>query len=63
MMEFLELLRDPGGVFLRQALVVALAASVAFGIMGTFVVAKRISSLAGASRTVHLAALVCTALQ
>jgi zinc transport system permease protein len=47
--EFFQLLSDPhGGIFLRQALVVALAASVAFGIMGTYVVAKRISSLAGA---------------
>ncbi|MDA0811724.1 MAG: metal ABC transporter permease [Verrucomicrobia bacterium] len=49
MNEFFRLLNDPhGGIFLRQALVVALAASVAFGIMGTYVVAKRISSLAGA---------------
>ncbi|MGK0189056.1 MAG: zinc transport system permease protein [Verrucomicrobiales bacterium] len=47
--EFFQLLSDPhGGIFLRQALIVALAASVAFGIMGTYVVAKRISSLAGA---------------
>lgn len=47
--EFFQLLHDPhGGIFLRQALIVALAASVAFGIMGTYVVAKRISSLAGA---------------
>jgi zinc transport system permease protein len=46
--EFVADLTGPNGVFLQHALIAGLAASVAFGIMGTYVVAKRISMLAGA---------------
>ncbi|NTV52604.1 MAG: metal ABC transporter permease [Candidatus Firestonebacteria bacterium] len=48
MIEFFQALADPDLSFLRYALAVGLLASVAFGIIGTFVVAKRISNIAGA---------------
>jgi len=48
MIEFVCALSDPDNEFLRLALYVAMLASVAFGIMGTFVVSRRISYLAGA---------------
>jgi len=48
MIEFLKALADPDLSFLRYALAVGLLASVAFGVIGTFVVAKRISNIAGA---------------
>jgi zinc transport system permease protein len=48
MIEFFKALADPDLSFLRYALAVGLLASVAFGIIGTFVVAKRISNIAGA---------------
>ena len=47
-MEFLEALRDPDVPFLRYALLIGLLASVSFGVMGTYVVARRISYIAGA---------------
>lgn len=48
MNEFLQALIDPSMPFLRLALLTALLASIAFGIMGTYVVSRRISYLAGA---------------
>ncbi|MDF1614943.1 metal ABC transporter permease [Desulfurivibrio dismutans] len=47
-LEFFEALRNPDIPFFRYAFVVGLLASVSFGIVGTYVVAKRISYLAGA---------------
>jgi len=48
MIEFLRALANPDLPFLRYALLAGLLASVAFGIVGSFVVVRRISSLAGA---------------
>jgi len=48
MLDFITALRDPGASFLRCALGAGLLASVAFGIVGTYVVARRISYIAGA---------------
>ncbi|ADH85387.1 metal ABC transporter permease [Desulfurivibrio alkaliphilus] len=48
MFELIEALRNPDISFFRHAFLVGLLASVSFGIMGTYVVAKRISYLAGA---------------
>lgn len=48
MMEFLNALRDPDIPFLRYAFLAGVLASVAFGIVGTYVVARRISYIAGA---------------
>lgn len=48
MAEFLDALRDPLFPFLRYGLLAGIMASVAFGIVGTYVVARRISYLAGA---------------
>jgi zinc transport system permease protein len=47
-MDVLEALFDPGFPFLRYALGVGLLASVAFGIIGTYVVTRRITYIAGA---------------
>jgi len=47
-MDFLNALADPAIPFLRQALLSGILASLAFGIIGTYVVARRISSIAGA---------------
>ncbi|MFP4027144.1 MAG: metal ABC transporter permease [Candidatus Brocadiia bacterium] len=47
MTELLEALLDPEFAFLRYAFIAGALASVAFGIMGTYVVARRISYLAG----------------
>lgn len=46
--EFLKALADPGMPFLRYAVLGGLLAGVAFGIVGTYVVVRRISYLAGA---------------
>jgi zinc transport system permease protein len=46
--DFFQALTDPGVPFLRHALFVGLLASVALGITGTYVVARRISYIAGA---------------
>ena len=48
MSEFWGALADPDFPFLRQALIAGLLASVAFGMMGSYVVARRVSYLAGA---------------
>jgi len=48
MNDFLDALFDPDMAYLRYALGCGLLASVAFGIMGTYVVTRRISYLAGA---------------
>ncbi len=47
-MNFFTALLQPDNLFLRLALAVGLASSIAFGIIGTFVVTRRISYLAGA---------------
>ncbi len=48
MIEFLAALADPDLPFLRYALLTGLFSSIAFGIIGTFVVVRRISYIAGA---------------
>lgn len=48
MAEFFDALRNPDIAFLRYAFLAGILASVAFGIVGTYVVARRISYLAGA---------------
>jgi len=48
MIEFWSAFLDPDNEFLRLAVYVAALASVSFGIIGTFVVTRRISYLAGA---------------
>ena len=48
MVEFFKVLGDPDAGFLRLALLGGILASLSFGIMGSYVVAKRIGSLAGA---------------
>jgi len=48
MLEFFQALRDPDIAFLRYALSAGLLAGIAFGIIGSYVVVKRISYLAGA---------------
>ena len=47
MAELLGIFNEPGMEFLRNAFWAGLLSSIAFGIMGTFVVVKRISYLAG----------------
>jgi zinc transport system permease protein len=47
MSEFWSALRDPGLPFIRYALAAGLLSSVAFGILGPIVVAKRIGAIAG----------------
>lgn len=47
MAEFWQTLRDPGFPFLRYALAAGLLSSVAFGILGPIVVARRIGAIAG----------------
>jgi zinc transport system permease protein len=48
MTEFLTALLDPDLPFLRYALFTGLLASISFGVIGTFVVVRRISYIAGA---------------
>ncbi len=48
MTEFLAALADPHLPFLRYALIAGILASISFGIIGTLVVVRRISSIAGA---------------
>ncbi len=48
MFEFIDALADPDNVFLRLALIIGLLASMSFGIIGSYVITKRISYLAGA---------------
>ncbi|MGV1098652.1 metal ABC transporter permease [Thiovibrio sp. JS02] len=47
-MEFLNALTDPAIPFFRYAFCTGILASIAFGIIGTYVVARRISYIAGA---------------
>lgn len=47
-MEFLNALADPAIPFFRHAFLTGILASIAFGIIGSYVVARRISYLAGA---------------
>lgn len=47
MVEFWQALTDPDFPFLRYALLGGLVASVAFGVVGSYVVARRVSYLAG----------------
>jgi len=46
--EFIQALHDPGIPFLRYALLAGLLASVSFGVVGTYVVTRKISYIAGA---------------
>jgi len=48
MIEFFNALQDPNIPFLRHALIAGLLASIAFGIIGSYVVVKRITYIAGA---------------
>lgn len=48
MFEFIQALHDPGIPFLRYALLAGLLASVSFGVVGTYVVTRKISYIAGA---------------
>ncbi|MDR3088618.1 MAG: metal ABC transporter permease [Desulfobulbaceae bacterium] len=48
MLEFFTVLADPNVPFLRYALLVGLLSAIPFGIIGSYVVVRRISSLAGA---------------
>ncbi len=48
MTDFINILTQPDFQFLRNALMVGLLASISFGIIGTYVVTRRISYLAGA---------------
>jgi zinc transport system permease protein len=48
MSEFLAALSDPNIPFFRYAFLVGMLASIAFGIIGTYVVARRITYIAGA---------------
>jgi zinc transport system permease protein len=48
MMDFFQILSDPDGGPLRQAVWAGLLASISFGIVGTYVVTRRISYVAGA---------------
>ena len=48
MTDFLQALTNPDVAFLRYALIAGLLASVSFGVIGTYVVARRISYIAGA---------------
>jgi len=48
MVEFINALRNPDIAFLRYALIAGMLGSIAFGIVGTYVVARRISYIAGA---------------
>jgi zinc transport system permease protein len=47
MLEFFHALRDPDSVFLLYALVTGILASIACGIVGTYVVVRRITYIAG----------------
>ncbi|MCP4114263.1 MAG: metal ABC transporter permease [Desulfobacteraceae bacterium] len=48
MIDFCRALLDPDLAFLRNALIVGIFASISFGVIGTYVVTRRISYLAGA---------------
>ena len=48
MVEYLQALGDPSNGFLRYSLIAGLLASISFGVVGTYVVARRITYIAGA---------------
>ncbi len=48
MLEFIQALGDPAVPFMRYAFIVGILSSVAFGVIGSYVVARRISYIAGA---------------
>jgi zinc transport system permease protein len=48
MVEFFDALRSPNGLFLRYALLAGVLASVSFGIVGSYVVTRRITYIAAA---------------
>ncbi|MFZ1933488.1 MAG: iron chelate uptake ABC transporter family permease subunit [Thermoguttaceae bacterium] len=48
MIEFFDALRNPNGLFLRYALLAGVLASVSFGIVGSYVVTRRITYIAAA---------------
>ncbi len=48
MNDFFDTLLDPGFPFLRNAIISGLLASISFGIVGSYVVTRRLTSLAGA---------------
>jgi zinc transport system permease protein len=48
MIEFFTALADPDNEFLRLALMVGMLASLSFGVIGTYIVTRRISYIAGA---------------
>lgn len=48
MIEFFNALQDPNIPFLRHALIAGILASISFGIIGSYVVVKRITYIAGA---------------
>ena len=48
MIEFIQALTDPDIPFLRYALIAGLLLSFSFGIIGSYVVARRITYIAGA---------------
>jgi len=48
MIDFFKALFDPDLLFLRNAVIVGILASISFGVIGTYVVTKKISYLAGA---------------
>jgi len=47
-MDFINILFNPDNLFLRQSLLVGIFSSVVFGVIGTYVISRRISYLAGA---------------
>lgn len=55
--EFLSALTDPSVPFIRYALIAGILSSAAFGIIGSFVVVKRISYIAGAISHAALAGI------
>ncbi len=57
MQEFFTALANPGVPFIRYALIAGLLSSISFGIIGTFVVVKRISYIAGAISHAALAGI------
>jgi zinc transport system permease protein len=57
MAEFLAALTDPSVPFIRYALIAGLLSSASFGIIGSFVVVKRISYIAGAVSHAALAGI------
>jgi zinc transport system permease protein len=48
MIDFIHALKDPDNLFLRLAFMVGILASFSFGIIGTYIITRRISYLAGA---------------